>query len=290
MNPRLLLTKVGRRWFRRFPTRRSQVFVDNHFRKWCVREELPTWTREGFAMLVSPHDYVSCGIFFFGDYDPEMTHLLKAHVPEAGVCWDVGTERGWFSLLMGRLVGPEGRVDAFEAFPPNYRKLKANVALNKFTWVHTYNMAVSDHAGRMHFIPPSDEVTHHVSNSGVGYLTTRPGRGAIEVPTITVDEHSDDTGIDRLDFIKMDIEGGEVAALLGAERTIRRFRPTLAVEYNRETARRAGSSIEELDDLLDAYRYERFTFFGRLEKLRLENWKDCPDNEAVFNVYCFPRP
>jgi len=293
MNPRLLLTKLGRRWFRRFPSSRNRLFVRNRFRKWCVRAELPTCTSEGFWFFASPHDYASYGIFFFGDYDPLMTALLKAHIREGSVCWDIGTERGWFSLLMARLAGPEGRIDAFEAFPPNFRKLQENVALNKFTWIRSYNLAVTDRAGTMHFVPPSDEVTHHAGYlsdcSGVGYLATEPQAGSIEVPTMLLDQHAEQTGISRLDFVKIDIEGAEVAALRGAERTIRRFRPTLAVEYNRDTAKRAGTSIEELDRLLDSYGYDRFTFWGRLEKVRLSEWEGRSDDETVFNVYCFPR-
>jgi FkbM family methyltransferase len=244
-------------------------------------------------MLVSPRDYESYSVYFFGDYDPLMTGFMKAHIPEAAVCWDVGSWWGWFSLLMGLLVGPTGRVDAFEAFPPNYEKLKANVALNGFTWVHPYNMAVSGERGKMHFVPPSDKVTNYVDfledHSGVGYLTATAQPDSMEVETITLDEHAEDTKVDRLDFMKIDIEGAEVAALHGAQRTISRLRPKIAIEYNWEAAIRAGTSIEELDDLLDSFGYDRFTFSGRLRRLRLDEWKDRPDNEVVINVYCIPR-
>ena len=293
MRPRLILTKLGHLWFRRFPIYANQLFVRNTLRKWCVKDELLTRTAEGFQMLVSPHDYASYSIFFFGTYDEMMTNFMKAHIPEGATCWDVGTDRGWFSLLMGHLVGSRGRVDAFEPFPPNYSKLKANIALNEFTWVHPYNVAVSNKTGQTHFVPPSDEVTHNVSYlkscSGVGYLTADAQPGSIQVHTITLDQHAEQTAAEGLAFIKMDIEGAEVAALLGAQQTIQRLRPKIAIEYNRETARRAGTSIEELDDLLDSLGYDRYTFFGRLEKLRLEKWNDSPDNETVFNVYCFPR-
>jgi FkbM family methyltransferase len=293
MSPHLFFTKLARRWFRRFPSPKNRLFVRNHFRKWCVSDELPSWTNEGFIMLASPRDYISYGIFFFGDYDPFMTALLKTHIPEGGVCWDVGTDRGWFSLLMGRLVGPQGRVESFEAFPPNFQKLEVNVALNKFSWIHPYNVAVSDRIGFMHFVPPSDATTRQVNFlkecSGVGYLTSSAEPGSIQVPTTILDQQTEESGIERLDFIKIDIEGAELAALRGAERTIRRFRPKLAVEYNQGTARRAGTSMEELDDLLESYGYDRFTFNGKLEKVRLDYWRDRAEAEAVFNVYCFPR-
>jgi len=293
MNPQLLLSKLGRRWFRRFPSPTNQVFVRNHFRKWCVRDEIISATLENFQMYASPHDYISFRIFFFGIYDPVMTTLLKAYIHEGSSCWDVGTERGWFSLLMGSVVGATGRVDAFEAYPPNYEKLCTNISLNKFAWVHPHNVAVSNRTGYMHFVPPSDEVTKHVSYledcGGSGYLTSELNPESIEVKTITLDQYAEETELDRLDVIKMDIEGAEFAALQGAQRTISKFRPILAIEYNRETARRAGTSVEELDNLLDSYGYDRFVFRRKLEKLCLEKWKDRSDSEAVFNVYCFPH-
>jgi FkbM family methyltransferase len=244
-------------------------------------------------MFASPRDYASYEIFFLGVYDRLLTDFIKAHLPEGGVSWDIGTERGWFTLLMASLVGPRGRVDAFEAFPPNYRKLESNLVLNNFTWVNPNNLAVSNMTGLMHFVPPSDEITHHVGYlkgcGGVGYLTPQPIPGSIVVATVSLDEYAERQPLDRLDIIKMDIEGAEHAALVGAARTIHRFRPKIAVEYNRECARRAGTSIEDLDQLLDSYKYDRFTFFGRLERLRLEKWNGRPDNETVFNVYCLPR-
>ena len=291
--PKLLFTRVLRRWALQSGNRRLRTLVRNRLRKWCVDRELVVRSRNGFRIGASPQDYASYGIYFFDEYDADMTNFLKAHIHDGCGCYDVGTDRGWFSLLMGRLVGPSGRVDAFEAYPRNYERLSANIALNNFGWVHAYQLAVSKRTGRMHFVPPSNAVTYDVSFletcSGVGHLVADSRPGGIEVQTVTLDQHAEEQRIDRLCFIKMDIEGAEVDALRGAEHTIKRFRPRIAVEYNRDTARRAGTSIEELDDLLDSFGYDRFTFFGRLERLNLEKWKDRSDIETVFNVYCLPR-
>jgi len=292
MRQRVILAKLGRRWLRRFPNDRNQRFVRNHFRKWCTDEELMAWPTEGFQMLASPKDYASHRIFFLGNYDPQMTNFIKAHVREGGVCWDVGAERGWFALLMGQIVGPRGNVDAFEAFSLTWTKLQANIALNKFGWVHPYNRAVSDRNGIMAFLPSSEvEVTvdHLRFSSGYGYLTSDSNPNSIEVEAITLDTHAEIQGIDHLDFIKMDIEGAEIAALRGGEKVIQRFQPIIAIEYNRAACRRAGSSWEELDHLLECYGYDRYTYSGSLRKLRLDEWRNCQDSEAVLNVYCLPR-
>ncbi|MBC7544393.1 MAG: FkbM family methyltransferase, partial [Candidatus Sericytochromatia bacterium] len=56
-----------------------------------------------------------------------------------------------------------------------------------------------------------------------------PGTGQESVETITIDDYVASTGLSKVDFIKMDVEGGELQALKGAEQTIRQHRPKLAI-------------------------------------------------------------
>lgn len=293
MRPRLLLSKLGERWGRRFDGRSVRRFFRDHLRKWCVDDELVVGTRAGFKMRVSPRDYISHRIFFFGDYDPSMTQALRFLVREGDVACDLGTERGWFTLHLARLVGPRGQVHAFEAFPPNVAKLQANVELNGMHWVRVNGVGISDAVRTMYFEPPSADATQNLAYldycGGVGYLTDAPGPRAITVPTTTLDEYVAEVGLERLDFVKIDIEGAEVAALEGGRNTLSRFRPLLIVEYNRDTMQRAGSSWERLDTLLDEFGYDRFVYNNRFRKLTLDDYATVPGDEAVFNVYCFPR-
>src|SRR3954468_23728449 len=113
----MLLARLGQNVFSRVSSPRARLFVRNHYRKWCPDKEIATETRYGFKMAVSPHDYASYGIYFFGVYDPRMTDVVRHTVRPGQTVWDVGGERGWFTLLMGKIVGSSGRVDAFEAFP-----------------------------------------------------------------------------------------------------------------------------------------------------------------------------
>ena len=68
---------------------------------------------------------------------------------------DVGAEQGGVTPLMVRLVGPTGRVESFEPFPPSHARLLANLDLNGFTWVKTHRVGVSDATATMSFFPPS---------------------------------------------------------------------------------------------------------------------------------------
>jgi hypothetical protein len=125
--------------------------------------------------------------------------------------------------------------------------------------------------------------------SGVGYLTDQESADTIRVPTITLDQYALDTNLESLALIKIDIEGAEVQALHGASQVLRKFRPIVAVEYNRLALARSGTSIQELDDLLEAQGYERRLYRAGFHKFQLSDWDSVADHRAVFNVYAFPR-
>ena len=288
------VTKIVQMYMRRYPTLKNRYWVRDSLRKLCVDREMTVTTKHGFNMMVSPNNYASYGIYFFGEYDPAMTAFMQKFIEPGGVCWDIGTDRGWFTLIMAKMVGPSGRVDSFEAYPPNYEKLVNNVALNAFSHVNTRNLAVSDRNGTLYFVPPSDDITHHVdfleNCSGVGFVSAVEHAGSFPVEAIALDNYVESHPLVRLDLIKVDIEGEELRALHGAEQTIRQFNPIIAIEYNRETSLRAGSSIEELDCFLDDLGYDRFNLICAPDMsfrlVMLEDLNDIPD---VHNVYCFTK-
>lgn len=288
--PRLLFTKLLMRYTRSHPSYRVTNLMRNTIRKFCVNDELKIPTNHGFWMRASPKDYATYGIYFFGTYDPSMTSVFSHLIKPGETVWDVGTERGWFTLQMATLVGPTGRVDSFEAFPPTVERLKINIDLNKMTWVNVNGVAVSDSNSKMWFVPPSNKVTNFISNlnecSGVGYLTTHCEPGALEVNTINLDDYYFSQKIQKVSLIKIDIEGAEVSALKGAKKLILKDRPIIAIEFNRQTALRSNSSIEELNEIFISYGYKLFLFDRKFIPFDLASYQK---EDIVLNVYCFPN-
>ncbi|QSZ68030.1 FkbM family methyltransferase [Methanofollis aquaemaris] len=138
-------------------------------------------------------------------------------VVDAGACW--GETAVWFS----RFVGPSGRVHAFEPAGANRRVIERVVEKNDLTSsVVTVPLGLWDQETTLTF-------------SGTGRMFRQGGGvGGAEVPVTTLDRYVEETGLDRVDFIKMDIEGAELPALAGAEKSIREFRPDLAISvYHR---------------------------------------------------------
>ena len=136
------------------------------------------------------------------------------------VALDLGGNLGTSALLFARLVGRRGRVISFE--PAFADLLERNVRANGLGNVTVVPAAVGDRCGTAEFA---------VTDFGPDSRIDPGGRGGhrVTVPLVTVDAYCRDEGVDRVDFIKMDIEGGELPALRGAERTIREHRPRLSI-------------------------------------------------------------
>jgi FkbM family methyltransferase len=126
---------------------------------------------------------------------------------------DVGAGVGVETLLFSRLVGPTGRVVAIEAHPRTFRCLERLVSHHQLENVAALNLAVGAREGRSMM---SSQVAHR--SNAVGDA----GAGAVEVMVARLDALLADHNVDRIDLLKMNIEGAEVAALEGMGALLRR--------------------------------------------------------------------
>jgi FkbM family methyltransferase len=138
-------------------------------------------------------------------------------VLDAGGCW------GDTALYFAHKVGPRGRVDVFEFIPSNLGVLRRNLALNP-------ELAERIHVVERPLWKRSGEGFYCVDRGPASTLGSTPsGDGDQRVESQSIDAHVHEAGLARVDLIKMDIEGAEPFALLGAVETLRRFRPKLAI-------------------------------------------------------------
>lgn len=160
-----------------------------------------------------------------GRYEPEVMLVLAAVVEPDWVCLDVGANLGAISLVLAHLC-PQGRVHAFEAAGENVAYLRANLDANGAANATAHHLALYDRDGTL---------TLHFTSSYAGgsFVSDVVDEGrAEEVPARTLDRWVADQGLDRLDLVKLDVEGAESRMLAGAKATIERFRPHLVVEFN----------------------------------------------------------
>jgi FkbM family methyltransferase len=231
--------------------------------------------RDGLAFLARPSIPIGWHVAFFGTYEPELREIFRAMLRPGGVAVDVGANIGWHTLLMAHLVGAQGRVLAAEANPSVRQKLQENLDLNRLRQVEVIPYALADAEGALAFHGPEADDP----DSGNGHVVAHgaePRAGTIQVKARRLDSVVAAAGIDRLDLIKIDVEGFEWPVLQGAEETIANFRPHIVFEYDAAYAPRGGGNPPVLADFVRRHRYRLFAV-GRswAEQVREDLWPDC---------------
>jgi FkbM family methyltransferase len=177
---------------------------------------------EGKPFTVNLSDeVVSATLLAYRKYEVLETALMKSLVKPGFHALDIGANIGFFSVLLGDLVGPEGRVAAFEPEPNNARLLAKNVRDRNLTSVVTVvQAAVGEAAGSaMLFLDTNnmgDHRLYRVDESG----SSPTQRQSVDVAVVRVDDVV--ASWPRVDFIKMDIQGFELHAIRGMSATLSR--------------------------------------------------------------------
>ncbi len=177
----------------------------------------------------------------FGWPKERYTDRFAASVTPSSVVYDVGAQVGWYTVLSSSLVEPGGTVIAFEPLPAVVRYLRRNVEVNNCTNVQIVEAAVSDNDGSARFFV--------AERGSLGSLSSGYGPTATTVKTVTIDSLVQDKTIPPPDFIKMDIERGELAALKGAKSTLVEHAPMIFLETH------GPDMCTGCCDLLDSFGY-----------------------------------
>jgi len=186
---------------------------------------------KGYRMRV---DWQIHRSFVYGSWEPEVVRSIQRHVTPGMKVLDIGAQSGFYSLLLSRLIGPEGVVFAFEPLPANYRILEENVSLNNISNIVVIREAASDQSGEISF-----EFPHGDPSLVAGPILEGDNLGTFQVPSMSLDDFARQTG-HHVQFIKMDVEGAETAVLRGAIQTLRTFHPPMIVELHYDSSSQQG--------------------------------------------------
>lgn len=205
----------------------------------------------GKMKLFAGHSFTQCIWPGVDRYEPDVQAAVANLLRPGNTFVDCGANVGYFSIMASDIVGPSGQVISIEANPHTYELLKGNLALNgNRTPLHC---ALTSNSG---------EVDIFVSDAGDVYSSLRTGglvRGdtvrSHKVPAKTLDEVVKQLRLERVDVVKVDIEGGELDVLRSAPETMARFRPTWIVEYGTNTWPAFGATPAQLLELLHERKY-----------------------------------
>jgi FkbM family methyltransferase len=186
---------------------------------------------------------------YLGIFEPSETILFKELLAQGDTFIDIGAHIGWYTTIGSKLVG-NGNVVAFEPYKTNALTLKENLTLNNCTNVLVLEVALGDQEGTLALAS---------SDGDSGSVTALPWAhdGRSQVPLVALDEVIVDVDIRSAALIKIDVEGWEAHVIRGGERTVSGAKRVL-VEINRPALEKAGSSQEEIFDLLRGAGFTNF--------------------------------
>jgi FkbM family methyltransferase len=174
------------------------------------------------------HSSASSGVFLghvagASASDPAVADAFR-HVLRPGmVALDCGAHIGEYTLLFADLVGPDGAVHAFEPDPRIFEYLRWNVDRNRLANATVNRVALSSSSGQAEYAMCADATCSALVEFG----GDDDGAETVDVATTSLDAYAAEHGLERVDAVKIDVEGAEAAVLAGAAEILMRMRPAL---------------------------------------------------------------
>lgn len=182
----------------------------------------------GKKMSVNADETIGKSIVHFGVYDLVLTEALWRLVEPGMKVADIGANIGYFSQMLSQRVGPMGQVFSFEPHPQIFESLKNNVS--ECGNVKLHPMALSSEPGTMSlFIPKNFD-----GNEGVATLEATSD--AMETKQVRVEVLDEVLKNQKIDIIKIDVEGHELSVLKGGAHTLVQVQHVLFEDFNKSSS------------------------------------------------------
>jgi FkbM family methyltransferase len=253
------LLRVWQRLYRWVPNVRGKGRVLWHWPARLIRNwptDVSITSLDGCTFLhCDLTDYLYQKLFFWGVYESDVDWMCRRLLKPADVFIDIGASYGYHALTSARIVGPQGRVYAFEPQPTLLAALLENLRINDLANVKAEGFALNDR--------PEELRLHRFAGLGMGHtsvalLEHRPSETLCCAAT-TMDSYVAREGIKRVALVKLDVEGSELKILRGSLGLLGELAPPMwIIEVNITSASACGYHPRDLLSLLAGFGYKAF--------------------------------
>lgn len=224
---------------------------------------------------------ISLPTYVSGTIDPNEFYLLHLLLEERMTFLDIGANEGFYSVFAASRGGKAGRVIAFEPSERECVRLTRNLELNGLTNVVLERVGIADADGEA--VLRLCEYGHEGQNTLGAFAYQIEQAGSQNVRLRSLDAYLDEHPVDRVDVVKVDVEGAEERVLRGAIRTLQRHRPILLLEINSRSLEFQGSSPRNVATVLREAGYRIYSFAAATGTLF-----PCDDGPYSENVVAVP--
>ena len=218
-----------------------------------------TATIDGITYELDPNEMIDSRLLYNGCFEPATCKAINVLCKKGMTVFDIGANVGCHTLRLAKLVGPEGKVFAFEPMEWAFSKLKRNVELNNFSNLTLEKIALSNENAEK-------QEVHFACSwplSGVEISKLHPVHSGYRMKDVVdflrFDDYIEKLGINRIDLIKLDVDGYEFKIIQGAIETLKLYKPVLIIELGIYSLNEAGDKIEDLVSLLSRLEYKFYS-------------------------------
>lgn len=246
----------------------------------------------GHTFYLYPDQYIDRHIFIYGAYESRFLEIIQRVFGGANaVMLDVGANIGNHAIILGQTFK---RIVCFEPSPQIADRLKANIYANGLSNIDVHIVGLSNRNALLPFR------LDQAGNLGASRFTSAADKNTIDLRVAQGDEYCARLDLDRLDFIKIDVENHELAVLEGLQETIRRFRPIIAFEFH--GAEQSVDHFLAISSVLEGYSFfeakfapASLSYFGKF-RWQLQHHRgfpewakiEIPEPRTYENVVAFP--
>lgn len=233
-----LILKIYRHSFAAFVSSCRNFFITIFFRK----KTTITIKNSDLKIVVDPKNgYTDKMLFLFKERDTELIEYMKEKLSPGDTVIDIGANIGYETIWAAKIVGKTGKVYSYEPLPNLCAQIQESIKENSFTNTIVKNKAAGNIKG---------ELTLYIHPKDAG-LTSAKRQSELLVKTSLVKLDDDLEKIEKLNFIKIDVEGYEYEALTGATKLLEIHHPKIIFEFTPELYEqdRRGKSEELLSFL-----------------------------------------
>lgn len=259
---------------------------------WFLREKFyflnfPILCKLPYGSLILAYgDEMGLKFFIRKPFEENEWHFIDRFLKTGMTFVDIGANQGFYTLLAAKKVSTLGRVFAFEPQPSELKKLKKNIFINLLKNIIVEPLALGRAEGSTNM---------HVCLDGQASFSSlqAPSESVkartkiIKVPITTLDKYIQKNGISSIDFVKIDVEGGELDVLKGGTNMLKTLRPILMCECNNIRTLQWGYPVTQLYQFLEDHNYSWFQVManGFLKKLVLQG----EDYSDMGNLIALPN-
>ena len=200
---------------------------------------------------------------YFGIYEKNVIELMKAKLKNGSIFVDVGANIGYLAAQAASIVGEEGAVYCFEPVPEYSEKIKEMIESSLVDNITIESVAVGDKL---------DNVRIMISGkNNIGWNTVIPElmdssdvERTLTVPMITLSSYFESLGVNKIDMIKIDVEGAEFFVLKGLKNYLSSGdRPVILCEICPEACKYLGTNMSDIFSFMASFGYMAYGFCGK---------------------------